>query len=118
MRLEVAMPDSSLTRFPLRVTGPDGDSDDLDDLDDLVGTLRAELLDAGVSRIDVAAGGPAPAGARGVVGDVSGVLELVVTAGAATEVLTRIVRAVQRWRERHAGRRLRLEVDGVELGEG
>ncbi|MFL6078242.1 MAG: caspase, EACC1-associated type [Mycobacteriales bacterium] len=107
------MPDSPQTSFPLRVTGPADE-----DMAELAEALRTELLDAGVSRVDVAPGGPAPAGTRGTVADISGMLELVVTTGAATETLAKIVRVVQRWRERHAGRRLRLEVDGVELGEG
>jgi DNA-binding beta-propeller fold protein YncE len=117
------MPDSPVTSFPLRVSGAaGGEPVPAADWEELADTLRTELLDAGVRSVDLAAGAPAPAGTRGVVADLSGVLELVVTTGAATETLARIVRAVQRWRERHAagraGRRLRLEVDGVELGEG
>lgn len=111
------MPDFPKTTFPLHVSVPGGD-----DLGDLVDVLRTELLDAGASTVEVAPGGPVPAGARGAMSNISDGLQLLVTTGAAGEVVARIVRAVQHWRNRleaeRSGRRPTVEIDGVELGEG
>lgn len=89
--------------------------------DALEQALCVELLDAGAVGVERIELGPTPPDARGIVSDLSEVLDLVVTASQAAEVLAKLVRLVQRWRAtRAAGEQvLELEVGGerVEGGE-
>ncbi len=106
------------TQFPMHIRG--AGSTDQAHWETLMDALRAELVDVGVTRVEQVPSSPAPDDARGVVSDIAGGLDLVVTAAATAEVLAKIVRTVQRWRERHAQRLqpMTLELAGIELGAG
>jgi len=103
---------SQATRFPLRVRG--GGPADAAEWEALADALRTELLDVGATRVERVSVEPAPPDARGVVSDIAGVLNLVVTATQTAEALAKIVRAVQQWMASRP-RRVTLEVDGIEL---
>lgn len=78
--------------------------------------LRAELADAGATRVEQAPADPAPAGARGV--ELLGALQLLVTVVSTIDAAMKIVRTVRRWAirvaERHE-RRPRVTVAGAEV---
>ncbi|MBU2669315.1 caspase family protein [Actinoplanes bogorensis] len=76
--------------------------------------LRAALVDAGVTRVDVAATGDAPGGTRGI--ELLGVFALIVTVVQTAESVARVVEAIRGWVDRFAGpRRVLVTVGGVEL---
>jgi ABC-type transport system substrate-binding protein len=110
------MASRQVTQLPLRFVARDGTgSADAEALEDLAESLRIELLDAGVDRIERTATGPAPAGTRGVVEDITGILELMVTASEVAGSLNKTVHVIQRWWERHRARgaNVTLEIAGT-----
>ncbi|WP_433129016.1 caspase, EACC1-associated type [Micromonospora sp. CA-240977] len=98
--------------FSLVVSAEDGAGPD--GVDELAGMLRLALADAGATRIDAAATGTAPDGARGI--ELLGVIAFIVTAVQTVEALTKVVEAIRGCLARVAGRRrVRLTVAGVDV---
>ena len=101
------------TRFPLVLFPAAGEPLGADEVSALAEALRAEL--ASVEDIQVDEPAPAPPDAR-FVAEIGAALELVITAGQTAEILTKLIRAMARWRRRHADR-IALEVAGVAVTE-
>ncbi len=87
----------------------------LDDGDrrELTRRLRSALLDLDVDSVELAAGGPAPEGAKSA--DLVSVGELVVVLGAQRYLLRAVVDTTAAWLARQQARGVKLTIDGNTL---
>jgi hypothetical protein len=86
------------------------------ELEELTAAMRRELLLLDVQSVDRVAGGPAPAGAKGI--ELAEIGALIVNLGKATPVLGQVVEVIQAWAARSPKRTVKLTLAGdtLELG--
>lgn len=108
------MSSAPISQFSLLVTHADGGSADPAVLEQFALELRAELTDAGVTRVEKVPAAPAPDGARSI--EVLGLLTYIITVVQAGEAVLKVVRAIRHLAARYAqrGQRVRVTVDGTD----
>jgi Effector Associated Constant Component 1 len=93
----------------LRVEVGAGTGADAEELDRLLRGLRRELLELDVGAVEWAAGGPVPAGAKGVGGADAGALVVRLVDSAVFVALAGVLRS---WVSRDRGRKVTIQVGG------
>jgi hypothetical protein len=100
-----------MSDLAIRIQVEDGADDQ--EVEQLIGQLRRELLDLDVDAVTHASGGPPPPGSKAV--GVVALGGLIVQLLHSPVMLTAVVSTVKTWLTGHAGRSVKLELDGDTL---
>jgi len=109
------MPAVHTSEFVLRLAAAEGDLGGPEAVEALALELRAELTDAGVTRVDQVRVGDSPAGARGL--EILGVCAFIVSVVQTGEALTKVVAAIRRVvaRFRQTQQAVRVTIGGIDV---